>query len=78
MNFVLPVLCLALGCSVAVSVSGQLPGVRNAAGVGMKVEEADGNPALRVTVPDGPSDQSSFDVLFPEHITARVDGSEQD
>jgi hypothetical protein len=48
--------------------------VRNAAGVEMTVDQEDRNPALSVTVPDGPKDDRSHKILFPEHVTVRAHG----
>jgi hypothetical protein len=52
----------------------QLPAVRNAAGLRISVSADDTNPALTVTVPDGPADQRSFKILLPEHVTVRAHG----
>lgn len=48
--------------------------VRNAAGVEMRVDAEGGDPALLVTVPDGPKDDRTFKILFPEHVTVRAHG----
>lgn len=48
--------------------------LRNAAGVEMTVDREDRDPALTVTVPDGPKDNRSFKVLLPEHVTVRAHG----
>ena len=49
--------------------------IRNAAGVEITVDTEDRNPALLVTVPDGPEDDRSFKVLLPEHVTVRMHGA---
>ena len=54
--------------------TGQMSELRNAAGVTMSVETADRDAALHITVPDGPPDHRSFDILFPEHLTVRRHG----
>src|SRR5215475_5701312 len=51
--------------------------VRNAAGVVMMVDTRDRDPALLVTVPDGPKDERSFKVLLPEHVTVRPRGESE-
>jgi len=48
--------------------------VRNATGLVMAVDAEDSGPALRVTVPDGPVNERSFKILFPEHVTVRARG----
>jgi len=40
----------------------------------MTVDAQDRNPALAVTVPDGPRNDRSFKILFPEHVTVRMHG----
>ncbi len=57
-----------------IAVRAQTPEVRNLAGIEMKVNAADRDPALSVTVPDGPSDDRSFKILLPEHVTVRPHG----
>jgi len=51
--------------------------IRNAAGVEMAVDAQDTNPALMVTVPDGPVNDRSFKVLVPEHVTVRAHGESE-
>jgi hypothetical protein len=48
--------------------------VRNLAGIEMNIDIADIDPALSVTVPDGPPDDRSFKILLPEHVTVRPHG----
>lgn len=66
---------------VSLLVPGALPAqsfeVRNAAGVEMTVDTQDRNPALSVTVPDGPRDDRSFKILLPEHVTVRAHGDSE-
>ncbi|HET9282117.1 MAG TPA: hypothetical protein VFR24_09165 [Candidatus Angelobacter sp.] len=51
-----------------------LPDVRNSSGVRLTVAEENTQPALRITVP-GPSEaERTFEILFPEHVTARKQG----
>ena len=40
----------------------------------MKVDTTGRDPALSVTVPDGPPDDRSFKILLPEHVTVRAHG----
>lgn len=53
-----------------------LPVVRNANGVRLVVAEEDSEPALHVALP-GDSNESAIKVLFPEHVTARRQGSSE-
>ena len=53
-----------------------LPGVRNAGGVRLVVAEEDSEPALHVVLPSD-SNESAIKVLFPEHVTARMQGSSE-
>lgn len=48
--------------------------VRNRAGVEMRIDTEGQDPALSVTVPDGPLDHRSFIILLPEHVTVRPHG----
>jgi hypothetical protein len=43
----------------------------------MTVDTQDRNPALSVTVPDGPTDNRSFKILLPEHVTVRAHGESE-
>jgi hypothetical protein len=52
----------------------QLPEARNQAGLQITVDGEDRNPALLVTVPDGPVNDRSFKILLPEHVTVRARG----
>lgn len=51
--------------------------VRNAAGMEMSVDTLDTNPAVTVTVPDGPKENRSFKILVPEHVTVRAHGESE-
>ena len=53
-----------------------LPGVRNPNGVRLVVAEEDSEPALHVVLPDN-SKESAIKILFPEHVTARRQGSSE-
>jgi len=50
------------------------PELRNRAGLQMTVDAEDRNPALLVTVPEGPVNDRSFKILLPEHVTVRASG----
>lgn len=52
----------------------QTPKIQNQAGVEMTVDTKDHDPALSVTVPDGPPDDRTFKILVPEHVTVRRRG----
>ena len=58
----LTIACLAAGPLLHAQLP---PPVSNAAGVQMAVDAVDRDPALAVTVPDGPPDARSFKILFP-------------
>jgi hypothetical protein len=51
--------------------------IRNTAGVEMSVDAQDTNPALTITVPDGPKENRSFKILVPEHVTVRAHGESE-
>ena len=75
---VLAIVSLVLGSlALSSSVAAQWPTIRNPAGLQMTVDAQDTNPALSVTVPDGPVGQRSFQILFPEHVTVRVHGEKE-
>ncbi len=71
-----PPCTLLLLASIFSSVAGraQTPEIRNLAGIEMKVDTADKDPALSVTVPDGSPDDRTFKILLPEHVTIRPRG----
>jgi hypothetical protein len=52
----------------------QTPEVRNSAGIEMKIDTADKDPAVSVTVPDGSPNDRKFKILLPEHVTVRRHG----
>ena len=52
----------------------QAPEVRNPAGIRMTIDTSAKDPALSVTVPDGPPGDRSFKILLPEHVTVRPHG----
>jgi hypothetical protein len=51
-----------------------MPVAQNASGVEMRIDTKDKDPALSVTVPDGPADDRTFEILLPEHVTVRPHG----
>src|SRR5712692_1239496 len=54
----------------------QLPGsIQNAAGLGLLVAEENAQPTLRIVLPDHPQSDRAIEVIFPEHVTARRQGS---
>jgi hypothetical protein len=53
---------------------GQTPVIQNPAGVEMKIDPSNSDPALSVTVPDGSPNDRSFKILLPEHVTVRPHG----
>jgi hypothetical protein len=66
---------ILLGALLSViSLRAQVMEVRNAAGVRMGVDMEDRDPALIVSVPDGPVNERSFKILLPEHVTVRAHG----
>ena len=50
------------------------PEIHNIAGIEMKIDTANKDPALSVTVPDGSPGDRSFKILLPEHVTLRPHG----
>lgn len=55
----------------------QLSAKHNAAGLEMAIDGEDADPALLVTVPDGPPNDRSFKILLPEHVTVRAHGESE-
>jgi hypothetical protein len=51
--------------------------VRNSSGVFMDVDKEDSNPALTLTVPNGPESERHSKILFPEHVTVRAHGASE-
>lgn len=68
------VMCSTIQCRRRV-----LLDIQNSSGVRLTVAEENTQPALRITVP-GPSEaEQTFEILFPEHVTARKkDGVESE
>jgi hypothetical protein len=51
------------------------PSVRNSVGMQLKVAEENTQPTLRIVLPGHPPSDRAIEVLFPEHVTARLRGS---
>jgi hypothetical protein len=67
--FLLAAVCFLIQCH------GQMPVViSNSAGVRLQVADEDRQPTLRVTIPGPAPEERSFNILFPEHVTARKYG----
>lgn len=49
--------------------------VRNGSGVSIAIDSEDSNPALTLSVPDGPESERSSKILVPEHVTVRAHGA---
>jgi len=52
----------------------QTASIQNPSGLSMRVDSADSEPVLLVTVPDGPANDRTFNILLPEHVTVRPHG----
>lgn len=50
-------------------------GVRNSAGMQLKVAEQNTQPTLRIVLPGYPPSDRAIEVIFPEHVTVRQRGS---
>jgi hypothetical protein len=50
--------------------------VRNAAGLRLVVADQKA-PTLRIVLPGAPDDDKSIEIIFPEHVTARLHGSSE-
>ena len=50
-------------------------GVRNGAGMQLRVVEENTQPTLRIVLPGQPASDRAIEVLFPEHVTVRPRGS---
>lgn len=68
-------LLFLLGGSFSFPCRAQALKVRNHAGVEMAVDNDRRDPALTVTVPDGPPNHRTFKILWPEHVTVRRHGA---
>lgn len=66
-------LLLAFGI-LPLTLIAQTAEIRNASGVVMRVDTAEKEPVLSVTVPDGPPSDRTFRILMPEHVTVRPHG----
>jgi hypothetical protein len=61
--------------AVALSIAhAQTLELRNSVGLRIAIDRNDRNPALIVEVPDGPDNEHSSKILFPEHVTVREHG----
>ncbi len=58
--------CFMVQCRRQASVA-----IQNSAGVRLSVAEENTQPALRVAVPGASPAERTFEILFPEHVTAR-------
>jgi hypothetical protein len=72
----LHVLCaLVIVCCAAIA-QAQAPGaIQNVSGLRLMVEDDNTEPALRIVLPGHPDNDRAIEVLFPEHVTARKQGS---
>ena len=67
-------LLLLASAACPITARAQTLEIRNPAGIRMRVETARRDPALSVTVPDGPPEDRTFTILLPEHVTVRPHG----
>jgi hypothetical protein len=67
---VLAAICFAAQCR-----SQSLGAIQNSARVRLTVAEQDTQPVLRMTVPGPSQAERTFEILFPEHVTVRPQGS---
>ncbi|MDP9038054.1 MAG: hypothetical protein M3O02_02115 [Acidobacteriota bacterium] len=76
LNIAAPPRALVLLATTVFPIAGraQTPEIQNPAGIEMKIDTADKDPALSVTVPDGPPGDRTFKILLPEHVTVRAHG----
>ena len=51
--------------------------IRNSSGVSIAIDSEDRNPALTLVVPDGSESERASKVLFPEHVTVRAHGKDE-
>lgn len=49
--------------------------IRNAHGLGLEIADDNTQPALRIVLPGYPDQDRTIEVLFPEHVTAKLNGS---
>jgi hypothetical protein len=63
----LAMMCFAVQCRREAPAT-----IQNSAGVRLAIADENTQPALRVTVPGPPPAERTFEVLFPEHVTGRV------
>ena len=65
----LAAICFAVQCRRQASGA-----IQNSAGVRLAIADENTQPALRVTVPGLSPAERTFEILFPEHVTGRVQG----
>ena len=61
--------CFSLASSL-----GQDSEITNPEGLHMSIDMTDRDPAIHVTIVSGPGEESSFNILLPEHVTVREHG----
>ncbi|MFO1497887.1 MAG: hypothetical protein U1G07_05750 [Verrucomicrobiota bacterium] len=54
--------------------SAQGEGVRNSAGMQLRVVEENTDPTLRIVLPGHPTSDRAIEIIFPEHVTVRKEG----
>jgi hypothetical protein len=75
----LSLLVLLLGACLTLAVSAQprILELRNSSDLRLSVNTDDRNPALSILVPDEPEGERSSKILFPEHVTVRAHGQNE-
>jgi hypothetical protein len=66
---------LVIVCCVAIAQAQRPGGIRNATGLRLLADEENTQPSLRIVIPGHPDNDRAIEVLFPEHVTARKQGS---
>lgn len=66
---------LVLAATTPKAISTQLKPIQNYAGIQMRIDAEDHDPAISVTLPGGPAPERTFKVLLPEHLTVRQQGA---
>jgi len=51
--------------------------IRNASGIRLLVADENVQPTVRIVLPGHPDTDGSIEVIFPEHVTARMHGSDE-
>jgi hypothetical protein len=71
----LHVICF-LGAALTVTLHAQVPtAIQNATGLRLLVADENTQPTLRIVLPRHPDSDRTIEVIFPEHVTARRQGS---